>query len=184
MPKTAQNAVPLHFDSGGSKVSALLLRPALAPACYVLAHGAGAGKTHPFMESIAVELAARGVATFRYQFPYMEKKSRRPDPPKIAEKARAAYAAHGEMFKTAIRVGVPIALGTDAGVFPHGMNAMEFGLMTEVGMTPSAALRRVIVSGIARCPDPSVNSRTFSRLICPAGRTSTRWSGSASSARA
>jgi imidazolonepropionase-like amidohydrolase len=61
-------------------------------------------------------------------------------PPKIAEKARAAYAAHADMFKTALRIGVPIALGTDAGVFPHGMNAMEFGLMTEQGMSPVSAL--------------------------------------------
>ena len=61
-------------------------------------------------------------------------------PPKIAEKARVAWAAHGDMFKAALRVGVPIAFGTDAGVFPHGMNAMEFGLMTELGMSPSAAL--------------------------------------------
>ena len=44
------------------------------------------------------------------------------------------------MFKNAIKIGVPIAFGTDAGVFPHGMNAKEFGLMTEVGMTPTAAL--------------------------------------------
>jgi imidazolonepropionase-like amidohydrolase len=61
-------------------------------------------------------------------------------PPQIAAKARAAAAAHGDMFKTALRVGVPIALGTDAGVYPHGMNGMEFGLMTDLGMTPSAAL--------------------------------------------
>ena len=61
-------------------------------------------------------------------------------PPKIAEKARAAWAAHGDMFKAALRIGVPIAFGTDAGVYPHGMNAMEFGLMTELGMSPSAAL--------------------------------------------
>jgi imidazolonepropionase-like amidohydrolase len=61
-------------------------------------------------------------------------------PPQIAAKARAAAAAHGDMFKTALRVGVPIAFGTDAGVYPHGMNAMEFGLMTELGMSPSAAL--------------------------------------------
>jgi imidazolonepropionase-like amidohydrolase len=61
-------------------------------------------------------------------------------PPQIAAKARAAAAAHGDMFKTALRVGVPIALGTDAGVYPHGMNAMEFGLMTDLGMSPSAAL--------------------------------------------
>ncbi len=61
-------------------------------------------------------------------------------PPKIAAKARAAYAAHEKMFRTALRVGVPIAFGTDAGVYPHGMNAMEFGLMTDIGMSPAAAL--------------------------------------------
>jgi len=61
-------------------------------------------------------------------------------PPQIAAKARAAAAAHGNMFKAALRLGVPIALGTDAGVYPHGMNAMEFGLMTELGMSPAAAL--------------------------------------------
>ena len=61
-------------------------------------------------------------------------------PPQIAAKARAAAAAHGTMFKAALRIGVPIAFGTDAGVYPHGMNAMEFGLMTDLGMTPAAAL--------------------------------------------
>jgi imidazolonepropionase-like amidohydrolase len=61
-------------------------------------------------------------------------------PPQIAAKARAAAAAHGDMFKAALRIGVPIAFGTDAGVYPHGMNAMEFGLMTDLGMTPAAAL--------------------------------------------
>lgn len=61
-------------------------------------------------------------------------------PPNIAAKARAAAAAHGNMFKAALRIGVPIAFGTDAGVYPHGMNAMEFGLMTELGMKPAAAL--------------------------------------------
>jgi imidazolonepropionase-like amidohydrolase len=61
-------------------------------------------------------------------------------PPQIAAKARAAAAAHESMFKSALRIGVPIALGTDAGVYPHGMNAMEFGLMTDLGMSPAAAL--------------------------------------------
>jgi imidazolonepropionase-like amidohydrolase len=61
-------------------------------------------------------------------------------PPKIAAKARAAAAAHDKMFRTALRIGVPIAFGTDAGVYPHGMNAMEFGLMTALGMKPTAAL--------------------------------------------
>jgi predicted alpha/beta-hydrolase family hydrolase len=72
-------------------VSGLLLAPANARACYVLAHGAGAGMTHPFMAQMSEELASRGVATLRYQFPYMERGSRRPDPPALAHAAvRAA----------------------------------------------------------------------------------------------
>jgi imidazolonepropionase-like amidohydrolase len=61
-------------------------------------------------------------------------------PPKIAGKARAAYAAHSEMMKNALRIGVPIAFGTDAAVYPHGMNAEEFGDYVDAGMTPAAAL--------------------------------------------
>ena len=61
-------------------------------------------------------------------------------PPQIAAKARAAAAAHDAMFKAALRIGVPIAFGTDAGVYPHGMNAMEFALMSDLGMSPAAAL--------------------------------------------
>jgi imidazolonepropionase-like amidohydrolase len=61
-------------------------------------------------------------------------------PPQIAAKARAAKAASDGMFKQAVKLGVPIAFGTDAGVFPHGINAQEFSLMTAGGMTPSAAL--------------------------------------------
>ena len=57
-------------DAG--EVSAILLRPADAESLLVLAHGAGAGMTHPFLESLATELAAVRVATFRFQFPYME----------------------------------------------------------------------------------------------------------------
>jgi uncharacterized protein len=65
-------------------VSGLLLVPPQARACYVLAHGAGAGMLHPFMEAVATELAQRAIATLRYQFPYMEQGSKRPDPPKLA----------------------------------------------------------------------------------------------------
>jgi imidazolonepropionase-like amidohydrolase len=61
-------------------------------------------------------------------------------PPQIAAKARAAYAAHEKAFKTALQLGVPIAFGTDSGVSPHGLNALEFGLMTDLGMAPAAAL--------------------------------------------
>lgn len=74
-------------------VSALLMRPSKARACYVLAHGAGAGMTHAFMANVAQGLAARGVATLRYQFPYMEKGSKRPDSPALAQATvRAAVA--------------------------------------------------------------------------------------------
>jgi predicted alpha/beta-hydrolase family hydrolase len=75
-------------------VSGLLIRPPQVRACYVLAHGAGAGMTHPSMETIASGLGERGIATLRYQFPYMEKASKRPDPPAVAHAAvRAAVAA-------------------------------------------------------------------------------------------
>ena len=65
------------------EVSALLLRPADAEWLLVLAHGAGAGMRHSFMEAIAERLAARRIATFRYQFPYTESGSRRPSPKPI-----------------------------------------------------------------------------------------------------
>ena len=79
--------------SDDQRVSGLLQVPDAARGCYVVAHGAGAGMTHPFMASIANELAARGVATLRYQFPYMEKRSKRPDAPKLAHATvRAAVA--------------------------------------------------------------------------------------------
>jgi len=66
------------------QVSALLNCTSAARACYVLAHGAGAGMRHPFLAEIANGLAERGIATLRYQFPYMEQGSKRPDAPKLA----------------------------------------------------------------------------------------------------
>jgi predicted alpha/beta-hydrolase family hydrolase len=81
------------------RVSALLQAPTGSRACYVLAHGAGAGMAHPFMTAIANELATRGVATLRYQFPYMENGSKRPDPPNIAHAAvRAAVGEAGRLL--------------------------------------------------------------------------------------
>lgn len=61
-------------------------------------------------------------------------------PPKIGEKARAAAAAHTQMFKHALKIGVPIAYGTDSAVFPHGLNAREFGDYVDMGMSPAQAL--------------------------------------------
>src|ERR1041385_569993 len=66
------------------EVSALVVRPPDARLVYVLAHGAGAGMWHPFLESIAQRLGERGIATLRYQFPYMERRARRPDAPAVA----------------------------------------------------------------------------------------------------
>jgi predicted alpha/beta-hydrolase family hydrolase len=83
----------LKIETDGGPVSGLWLKPAKATACLVLAHGAGAGMVHRSMVAVAEGLAARGVATLRYQFPYMEHGSGRPDRPAIAQAAvRAACA--------------------------------------------------------------------------------------------
>lgn len=79
------------------RVSALLAAPPRPAACLVLAHGAGAGMTHPFMAAVADGLLARGIATLRFQFPFMEASSRRPDRPPLAQATiRAAVSAARE----------------------------------------------------------------------------------------
>ncbi len=88
-------------------VSGLLLRPADARLLYVLAHGAGAGMRHPFLESLAQRLADRSVATLRYQFPYMERRASRPDPPAVA--AATVRAAVAEAARVA--PGLPLVAG-------------------------------------------------------------------------
>lgn len=78
---------------GNSAVSGILMAPSNCIACYVFAHGAGAGMQHRFMSDTAEGLADRGVATLRYQFPYMDSGSKRPDRPEVAHAAvRAAVA--------------------------------------------------------------------------------------------
>jgi predicted alpha/beta-hydrolase family hydrolase len=84
MTMTRREAVSIVVDEG-RRVSGLLQVPSAARACYVLAHGAGAGMSHPFMEAVAAGLAERHIATLRYQFPYMEKGGKRPDSPKVAQ---------------------------------------------------------------------------------------------------
>jgi uncharacterized protein len=84
--------------SAQTTVSARLQRPSAARACYVLAHGAGAGMKHPAMRAIASGLGARQIATLRYQFPYMERGSRRPDPPPLCHATvRAAVARAAQL---------------------------------------------------------------------------------------
>src|SRR5215469_4280855 len=84
-------AKPLRFEvEGAGEVSALLNRPADARRILALAHGAGAGMSHPFLESLSSELASVGVATLRYQFPYMETRRRLPDSPRVLTATVAA----------------------------------------------------------------------------------------------
>ncbi|HLQ89851.1 MAG TPA: alpha/beta family hydrolase [Xanthobacteraceae bacterium] len=83
MTSIVSEPVTINVDEG-VHVSGLLESPSGARACFVLAHGAGAGMAHPFMAAIATGLEERGIATLRYQFPYMEKGGKRPDPPKLA----------------------------------------------------------------------------------------------------
>jgi uncharacterized protein len=102
------NSLELAIDLGSRRqVSALLDRPTDAWLLYVLAHGAGAGMRHHFLESLVHALSGRGVATLRYQFPYMEAGSKRPDSPAVAEDTvRAAVAAATEMAG-----GIPVLAG-------------------------------------------------------------------------
>jgi predicted alpha/beta-hydrolase family hydrolase len=83
---TRPASLTIPLPSGGS-TSGLLQVPANAEACYVFAHGAGAGMNHAFMAAIAQGLAERGIATLRFNFPYMEQGSKRPDSPAVAHAA-------------------------------------------------------------------------------------------------
>lgn len=99
---------PVKIDvADAGQVSGILLIPDNPFACLVLAHGAGTGMQHPFMAAVADGLSARGMATLRYQFPYMERGSKRPDAPPLAHAAvRAAVAAAARLAP-----GVPLLAG-------------------------------------------------------------------------
>jgi uncharacterized protein len=88
-------------------VSALLLAPERPSACLVLAHGAGAGMSHPSMAALAAGLHRRGVASLRYQFPYMEQGARRPDRPEVAQRAVRAAVSQA----SALLAGCPLFAG-------------------------------------------------------------------------
>ena len=99
---------PLTLQVGDNlQVSGLLQGPAQPRSCYVLAHGAGAGMRHPFMAAVAADLDALGIATLRYQFPYMEQRSKRPDPPaRCHATVRAAVTEAARLLP-----GVPLFAG-------------------------------------------------------------------------
>src|SRR5438093_8378657 len=105
MPPATELRVGVGETTGD--VSALLVRPPDARLLYVLAHGAGAGMRHAFLEAIAQRLAERGIATLRYQFPYMERRAGRPDPPAVA--AATVRAAVTEAARVA--PGLPLVAG-------------------------------------------------------------------------
>ncbi len=143
----ASSPQELTIAIGGSgSVSALLVHPEEARACLVLAHGAGAGMTHSFMSAVAEGLAGRGVATLRYQFPYMEKGSKRPDPPAVAQ--------------ACVRAAVEVAARRCAGL-PLIVGGKSFGAR----MTSQAQ---------AKAPLPGVRGLAFLGFpLHPAGRPST-----------
>jgi len=93
--------------AAGATTSGLLDVPARAKGCFVFAHGAGAGMTHAFMAAMAEGLVQRGIATLRFQFPYMEQGSKRPDAPAVAQAAVRAAA-----LEAALRLpGLPLFAG-------------------------------------------------------------------------
>src|SRR5215472_17265245 len=96
-------------------VSGLLSVPLRPRACYVLAHGAGAGMFHPFMESVAMELSQRDIATLRYQFPFIEQGAKRPDAPKLAHATVRAAVAEARTVACA-------SLGASGRLAPCSMN--------------------------------------------------------------
>ena len=104
----SQSVKPITISlAGEQQVSALWLLPPQAWACLVLAHGAGAGMQHPLMEALSVELATLGLASLRYQFPYMERGSKRPDAPALCHATvRAAVSA-----AASLAIGMPLFAG-------------------------------------------------------------------------
>ena len=104
---TSLRALQFTPTERAGAVSALLLRPASARALLVLGHGAGAGMRHPFMQAVAEQLATQKIATFRYQFPYMEKGKKSPDSQTVL---RATIVSAVEAAKKVAR-GLPLLAG-------------------------------------------------------------------------
>jgi predicted alpha/beta-hydrolase family hydrolase len=101
MNSTSPKQISITVSNSIGNISGLILEPKPCKAMIVLAHGAGAGMTHKFMESLAAELASLSMGTLRYNFPYMENGKKRPDPPAIAEKTvEAALNKTQELFSS------------------------------------------------------------------------------------
>ena len=107
------------------RVSGLMQQPASAKTCLVLAHGAGAGMNHPFMAALAADLAAIGIATLRFQFPYMEDHGKRPDPPALCHATIRAVVAKAHELAPAL----PLLAGGKSYETPEGPK--DFNTRTE-----------------------------------------------------
>ena len=139
-PEGAATQLSIPVSDTAGAVSGLLRLPDGARVLYVLAHGAGAGMRHPFMERISVVLAQRHVATLRFQFLYMEKQQRRPDPPAVAVAAvQAAVAAAGQAAP-----GLPLVAGGKS--FGGRMTS------TAQAATPLAGVRGLVFLGFPLHP--------------------------------
>ena len=139
MASAASRLVEILVDDA-TRVSAILRCPRRPKACFVLAHGAGAGMLHPFMAAVADGLAALRIATLRYQFPYMEKQGKRPDPPALCHATvRAAVAAAHALLPS-----IPLVAGGKS--FGGRMTSQAQGL------NPLAGVRGLIFLGFPLHP--------------------------------
>lgn len=146
-----QESVTITVDET-HRVSGLLKRTPHAKACLVLAHGAGAGMRHAFMEALATELGARDIATLRYQFPYMERGSRRPDTPKLCHATVRAAVAEAAR------------LAPDAALFAGGKSFG--GRMTSQAQatSPLPELRGIAFVGFPLHPPKKPSDQRFHHL--------------------
>ena len=126
---TRSDHVKIEVDEA-HVVSGILQVPEQALACYVVAHGAGAGMSHPFMAAVADGLGQRRIATLRYQFPYMERGSKVPDRPPLAHATvRAAVIAAAELMPVGMQL-VALAAG---GALRHELGPYLAGGGVEYG---------------------------------------------------
>ena len=142
--------IRLSVSEKAGKVSGLLLKPKGAKALLVLAHGAGAGMRHKFMEEICVKLSDRGIATLRYQFPYMEKRIKRPDSEAVLTATVRSAVAEGQKFAD----GIPIFAGgksmggrmTSLAAATEALDGVQ-GLLVDFSDTPGRVQGPPLVPG-------------------------------------
>src|SRR5262245_34716714 len=149
-------------------VRGLMLAPPSARACYVLAHGAGAGMFHPFMDGAAKGLAERDIATLRYQFPYMERGAKRPDPPELAHATVRAAVTQAARLAPAL----PLLAGGKSFGGRMTSQAQAHPPSRACAASPSSAFRCIRRDG-RRTRVPSIFSRSKCRCCsCKEAATS------------